>query len=400
MTKRDKDLLLKNNLKKGTNLVAVRSHNERLVLQLVREQGALTKADATRATGLSANAISVLFRALEEDGLLLRDKPIRGKIGQPSTPLRINPEARHYATLKIGRRSLELAVVNFAGEIVSLAHQPQPFPTPDKTLAFVRNELSNVLRAARKSRKSISAMAIASPNELWSWTEEFGAPRKEMEAWRTFDLVRALEDIVPWEVLVENDATAACRAELLFGTHADKQNWIYFYVGTFIGGGVVLNGNIYTGSRGNAGGFGPMRVPDQAGGNRLVDHASLVVLERMISAQGGQPFDIYDETQDWQPYETLVGSWISDAGRNLAHATVSALSVLDFESVVIDGALPAQVKDRLVAEVREQLEETDLQGVHMPEIEAGTLGHRARTLGAAATLISAEYVNELNSIGA
>ncbi|QDG78476.1 ROK family protein [Labrenzia sp. PHM005] len=101
-----------------------------------------------------------------------------------------------------------------------------------------------------------------------------------------------------------------------------------------------------------------------------------------------------------QLYETLVRSWISDARCNLAHATVSALSVLDFESVVIDGALPVQVKDRLVAEVRDQLEKTDLQGVHRPEIEAGTLGHRARTLGAAATLISAEYMNELNPIGA
>lgn len=397
MKRRDNDQLLTKNLKKGTNQVAVRSHNERLILQLVRENGALTKADATRATGLSANATSVLFRSLEEDGLLLRDKPIRGKIGQPSTPLRINPDAHHYVTLKIGRRSLELAVVNFVGEIVSIVQQPQPFPTPAKTLEFVRSGLNTVLRAAKKSRKAISAMAIASPNELWSWTEEFGAPRQEMEAWRTFDLVRDLEEIIPWEVLVENDATAACRAELLFGTHADKQNWIYFYVGTFIGGGVVLNGSVYTGSRGNAGGFGPMRVPDQAGGNRLVDHASLVVLERLISSDGGLPFDIYDETKDWHPYEAFVGSWISDAGRNLAHATVSALSVLDFESVVIDGALPEEVKNRLVAEVRAQLQKTDLQGVHMPEIEAGTLGHRARTLGAAATLISAEYMNEVNT---
>lgn len=398
MDQKQKDDLLKANPKKGTNQIAVRSHNERLVLQLVREHGTLTKAEATRATGLSANATSVIFRSLEEDGLLLRDDPIRGRIGQPSTPLRINPDAHHYVALKIGRRSLELAVVNFAGEVISGKRTLLSFPTPARTLEFVGDELTAVLRAARRTRKSISGMAVASPYELWSWTEEFGAPKEEMEAWRTFDLVSDLGRVVPWEVLVENDATAACRGEHLFGPHAEKQNWIYFYVGTFIGGGVVLNGSVYTGSRGNAGGFGPMRVPDQAGGDRLVDHASLVVLERSIAADGGQPFEIYQTPDNWERFEPRVGNWISEAGRNLAHATVSALSVLDFESVVIDGAIPADVRTRLVSEVRSQLEQTDLQGVHMPEIEAGTLGLDARTVGAAAALISATYMNDQNML--
>jgi len=394
MDRTNKETRLRTNTRKGTNQVAVRSHNERLILQLVREHGALTKAEATRATGLSANAISVLFRSLEEDGLLLRDAPIRGKIGQPSTPLRLNPDAHHYAALKIGRRSLELGVVNFVGDLVAKARVPVPFPTPEITLAFVRQELSGVLRTARTSRRAVSGMAVSSPSELWSWSQELGAPREEMNAWRDFDLVRSLTDIVPWDVVVANDGTAACRAELLFGPHSDKRNWIYFYVGTFIGGGVVLNGSVYTGSRGNAGGFGPMRVPDQAGGNRLVDHASLVVLERFIAESGGAPFGIYDEADNWDGFEPHVGRWIADAGRNLAHATVSALSVLDFDTVVIDGALPASAKMRLVEQVREQLENTDLQGVHMPDIEPGTLGYQARILGAAATLISADYLNE------
>ncbi|MCK7610899.1 ROK family transcriptional regulator [Roseibium sediminicola] len=393
MDRKSTDAQPQANIRKGTNQVAVRSHNERLILQLVREQGALTKAEATRATGLSANAISVLFRSLEEEGLLLRDAPIRGKIGQPSTPLRLNPDAHHYVALKIGRRSLELGVVNFVGELVAKTSISLAFPTPEITLDFVQKELNGVLRSAKKSRQSISGMAVSCPSELWSWTDELGAPGEKMDAWRDFDLVQELSTLVPWNILVENDGTAACRAELLFGPHADKQNWIYFYVGTFIGGGVVLNGNVYTGSRGNAGGFGPMRVPDQEGGNRLVDHASLVVLERRLAEAGSAPFEIYENADTWDAFEPQVGNWIADAGRNLAHATVSALSVLDFESVVIDGALPAEVKSRLVAEVRDQLENTDLQGVHMPDIEAGVLGTQARTLGAAATLISADYLN-------
>ena len=212
------------------------------------------------------------------------------------------------------------------------------------------------------------------------------------------DAVADLREIVPWSVVVENDATAACRAEVVFGSHPEKQDWIYFYIGTFIGGGIVLNGSVFPGRRGNAGGFGPMRVPDQEGGNRLVDHASLVVLERKIARTAGEPHALYDPETDWQKFEPLLTEWIIGAGRNLAHAIVSSLSVMDFEAVVIDGAIPNQVKVRLVQEVISQLESTDLQGVLMPKVEPGQIGQKARTIGAAAALVSADYVIDQNTL--
>ena len=56
----------------------MRAHNERLVLSLVRQHGALAKSDIARITGLSAQTVSVIMRALEQDGLLLRGEPVRG----------------------------------------------------------------------------------------------------------------------------------------------------------------------------------------------------------------------------------------------------------------------------------------------------------------------------------
>lgn len=398
MDQENKKKLLHANLNKGSNQVSVRSYNERLVLQLVREHEELSKAEATVATGLSPNAISVIFRALEKENLLLRGEPIRGRIGQPSVPFRINPKAHFYVTLKIGRRSLELSVVNFIGEVLTHENKFQPFPTPTSTLEFLSENLSPLLKAAKKTRKAISGMAVAMPFELWSWTEEFGAPTAEMEAWRDFDAIAEFGKIVPWDIMIENDATAACRAEVVFGSHANKQDWIYFYIGTFIGGGVVLNGSVFPGRRGNAGGFGPMRVPEQDGGNRLVDHASLVVLERSIASVGGDPFCLYQNEAAWHEFRAEVDSWIKRASRNLAHSIVSSLSVMDFEAVVIDGAIPKFVKSHLVESVAKQLKQTDLQGVLMPKVEAGQVGRQARTVGAAAALVSVNYLIDQNTL--
>ena len=110
------------------------------MLQLIREQGAVTKADATRATGLSPNAISTIFRTLEEDGFLLRDEPIRGRIGQPSTPMRLDPEVRHYVAFAVGRRSMELAVIDFLGQVKASKRLIIPFPTPEGALTFFKEQ--------------------------------------------------------------------------------------------------------------------------------------------------------------------------------------------------------------------------------------------------------------------
>ena len=60
----------------------MRLYNERLVLSLIRRYGSLPKAEIARVTGLSAQTASVIVKQLEADGLLLRQRPQRGRIGR------------------------------------------------------------------------------------------------------------------------------------------------------------------------------------------------------------------------------------------------------------------------------------------------------------------------------
>jgi predicted NBD/HSP70 family sugar kinase len=387
---RDRDDILRSTPIKGSNQAKVRGYNERLVLHLIRIYGVLTKAEATRATGLSPNAVSTIYRALEADGLLRRDAPIRGRIGQPSVPMRLDPAARHYLGLKIGRRSFDLAVVDFSGRMVARRSAAHTYPTPEATRAFLRAKLRPLLRSARLRAAQIDGSGIAMPSELWHWTDDFGAPQEEMAAWRGFDVAGELGPLLPGPVSVENDGTAACRAELVFGPVSRWQDVVYFFVGTLIGGGIMLNGSVYPGRRGNSGGFGPLRIPDEPGGTRLVDHASLAVLDRLVADGNRGP--VPSPAEDWSVLEPVLSDWIARSARSLAHAIVSTLSVIDFEAVVIDGAMPDTVRDRLVRAVGTELDRFDLQGVGRPDLGPGHLGDAARVLGAAAYRISSDFM--------
>jgi predicted NBD/HSP70 family sugar kinase len=395
---KNKENLLSSSLKRGTNLQSVRSYNEKLVLQLIREHGELSKAEATIATGLSANAMSQIFRTLESSNLLKRGKPIRGRIGQPSTPLSINGKANYYLALNIARRSVELSVIDFTGQILQSCRERYEFPIPAKILQFVKSNFNDVVKTAKLELKDINSLGVAMPFELWSWTEMYSSPADLLDQWRDFDISTALEQICNLDVLVENDATAACRSELVFGSHIEREDWIYFYIDTFIGGGIVLNGSVFPGRRGNAGGFGPMRVPHHREGNRLIDHASLIVLEREIVKKGIDPLSCYIENQNWNDFEPMLSDWITRAANNISHAIVSSLSVMDFEAAVIDGSFPEEVKNRLVNQVDKFLNETDLQGVHKPEIISGQIGAKAQSKGAAASIISKDYLIDNNTL--
>ena len=362
------------------NMNGVRAHNEQLILQAVRKHDGLTKSECSQLTGLSTNATSVIFKALEQSKHIVRAEKLTGRIGQPSYRYRINPDASQRIALHVGRRCAELACIDFAGQIVTSVACNHQFPLPEAIIEFVQDNLGAV-----QSSKAATTLHVAMPSELWSWADAFDAPGEALSVWNGFDLCEALQSVATFDgVVVENDATAACRAEHLFAPYSEETNWIYFFIGTLIGGGIVLDNRIYSGAGGNAGSFGPMRVPSNYVGDRLLDHASLSVLDRMMQSAGYEAHTLYRSDEVWLLAEDLVSEWIHRASAALAHAVVSSLSLLDFEKVVIDGCLPASIRDRLVQATQEQLAVSDLQGLEQPTVVNGSLGRHARIVGAAA----------------
>jgi predicted NBD/HSP70 family sugar kinase len=398
MADTDRDQRARKSPNRGSNLVAVKGYNERLILQLVRQHENLTKAEATRATGLSANAVSVIFRALEEAKLVIKEAPLRGRIGQPSTPVRLNPDARHYLGLKIGRKSSDLVLIDFVGDVRAATNKTHDYPTPGGSLDFVKAGIPALLAEAKLARRQVAGFGVAMPTEIWSWKDEIDAPRDAMEEWREVDLAAKLTRMTRWQVVAGNDGTAACLGEMTFRRH-EAQDAIYLFVGTMIGGGVVLNGSVFFGRTGNAGGFGPFRVPGGApGADRLIDHASLFVLERMLREAGLDLSAPLDDPEVWLARPEIVDRWLNAAALGMAHAIASSLSVIDFEAVIIDGSFPDWVRAQLVAKVNAAFFAMDLQGLPIPTISAGHLGSIARAVGAAALPLSKSYSVNQNTL--
>jgi len=384
------------NLSRGTNQTGGRIYNERLVLSIVRHQSGLPKAEIAKLTGLSAQTISVIMQQLEADELIVKGEPQRGKVGQPSVPFSLNPDGAFSIGLKIGRHRSELALMDFVGQIRATRQISYDYPITAKLLSFVENMTPALLKTLLpEHRDRLVGIGIATPFELWSWGDEVGAPKNVMGAWRDFDIKQEVSHASRLPAFLQNDATAACAAELTFGNVQKHDNFLYIYLGYFIGGGIVLNGSVFEGPSGNAGALGPMPIrrslSQSSKSRRLLHNSSKNSLQRLIVEAGGDTDIIWTNNTDWSELGDILPQWIDLLAEDLAYAIISAVSVIDFPAVILDGDIPTAVRQSIIEAVKQKLEAIDKQGLSAVTITEGSLGEDARVLGGASLPLLANF---------
>jgi len=381
----------------GANQQGIRERNERLALTLLRRSPGLPQAELARRSGLSAQTVSRLIGALEADGLILRGDPQRGRVGQPSIPLALNPDGAFFLGLKVGRRSAELVRTDFLGRIVDREKRVYDYPAFDEVLEFAQHAIDALVqRLGPEKSHRLSGLGIAMPFHLWGWAQHIGVSPERMADWKVRDLKVELARTVALPIFLQNDATAACSAELVFGEAPLPASFATFYVAFFIGGGLVLNGSLFTGSHGNAAGLGPLPVPDRTGEVRhLIELASLSTLEASLIGHGIDPQQIWIEPEGWEIPDGLAQEWLDNAAHALAQSVRSVQTILDLDAYLIDGWLPSRLRSDLVSGVRAELDKLDMTGIQTPEILLGTIGADARSLGAASLPLSARFLLEV-----
>jgi len=371
----------------GSNQVGMRQYNERVVLQAIRLHGALPKADLARITRLSAQTASAIVDGLLEDGLVLKKARLRGRIGQPSVPIALDPDGAFTIGIKVGRRSLDVLAVDFAGQVRAREALEYQFPDPKVIFPAIRKRLSAVDRKLGVHSRRVVGMGVAAPLWIGGWGDFLGAPAGMMDAWNRIDIRSRIQAMTQRPVEFAKDTTAACAAELVMGRGRDLRNFLYLFIGTFIGGGLVLDGRLHMGPHGNAGAVGSLPLPpsreSSAPPGQLLHRASGLVLEQIFKRQGAPVTAAHDERAVSSELWPLTSAWLDETGPALAHTISSAAALLDLDAVVIDGSMHRQVVGEVMSRAERVLDRYDFEGITRPRLVMGTVGSDARALGGA-----------------
>ena len=378
---------------RGTNSVNLRLYNERTLLQRLRRAGEASKADLARWAQLTNTAVGSIVQSLEDAGLIeTAGRRQEGQRGQPAGLYRINPQGAYGIGVRLDRTIIETVLIDLGGNILAREAHDLLLPHPDRALALVRKDVSRMVGMLDATqRRRLTGIGLAQPYNLGSWLRELDL-KADFRIWDDVDFGAMLSQAVQLPVFKENDGNAAAIAELFFGVGREESDFVYVFVGSALGAGVVMGGESMRGASGNAADLGLMPVPPSRLASApvsdrrwdiLLSRASLNALARHLRHHGVKVQGHADLQACIQTHRPEVREWVDDCLDALVPSLRASLAVLDLPAVVIDCDIDGGLVAELIARVEAGLHDIAPEARQVPRILRGSFRADAGAVGAA-----------------
>jgi len=371
----------------------VRRANERRVFHLLRQRGPISRSALVRATGLSAQSVSVIIRRLLEQGLVEETgvEPQQG-VGRHPIGVRIRPEGALAFGCVIERDQIDGAWIDLSGAPVvqDTVGCPQG-EEPERTIQRVEELFDRVSEAAGlpNNESRLPAIGLGLPGPIHPESQALVNP-PNFPRWEGVDPRTLFSASWKLPIFCENSATAAALGEA-WQLRTEFDNFLYCHWGVGIGGGLVIDLETYRGTTGNALELG--HVPVVADGAQcgcggrgcLEAEASVAAICRQAAELGlGDDFDRLVEAA---PGEPRVADLLTRAGRLLGQALVGAVNLFDVDAVVLGGHHLQDVTAWLLPPVEAAVPRLAIRrGVRPVTVLYSTLGEAAGAVGAASVV--------------
>jgi predicted NBD/HSP70 family sugar kinase len=234
-----------------------RKINRGIVLELVRTQQPISRADLARQSGLQRSTVSQIIEQLLSEQWVCEGRTATSSRGRRPTLIHVNENLVALA-LDIHPREATLAVVDLNGRLVLRSTAPLT-SDPAASTQLILEAIGRV--RGELGRMSIEGIGISFPGRVDPQTDRvLFAPNLH---WHEFDLKGLIEKRTRLPVHIANAAIACLLAELTFNHTDGNRDAVLVTSSEGIGGGIFANGGIVTGHDGMAGEFGHISVdPD------------------------------------------------------------------------------------------------------------------------------------------
>jgi predicted NBD/HSP70 family sugar kinase len=392
-------------MRRGTNLPAVGTFNQTVVLDAIRRSaGGLSRVEIAEQTGLASQTISNASRRLLDEGFIKETgKKISGP-GKPRVILELAPEGRLAVGVHLDPALITYAVIDLRGQVVAHTQTRTPSAAkPDDVIALMSASVEQIMQAPGVGRERVLGVGIASPGPIDAQRGILLDPPL-LDGWRGVPLRDALARETGLPVLLEKDVNAAVVAELWLGAEDSRDDFAFFYLGTGIGVGLALAGEVFRGSSGNAGEGGTLVVPVSG----LVDGRRSDMLGRLATpgylvaeAAAAQILPALDhrglEDVD-RDFRTLLrmadegaekpNQLLDRAADLIGSALVTVVNLLDVSEIVFGGPYWDLVAARFTPRIARVLDTSpDRRTHHEVALHVSTIGDDVAAVGAACLVL-------------
>jgi predicted NBD/HSP70 family sugar kinase len=371
----------------------LRAHNERAVLEHLRAAGASSRPDLARIAGLSKPTVSQALANLEAAGLVRLVGPASPSLGRTAMLYEVDPTAGYVVGIDVGRAWIRVAAADLSGGIVARRDERNRARSAGALVKGVAAVGHEVVAAAGLTWKRVAHTVVGGPGVFDPESDRLRhAPN--VPGWSRPGVMSSLREALPPTVSLDNDANLAAVGERTYGIGRDAGTFVYVSVGTGVGMGVIIDGELYRGAHGAAGevGYLPLGEGEEAGGaghdarrRGLMEEAAsadaVVRTAKQLGMTGATSAKrVFAAARAGDP---LALAAVDSEAKRLALVVGTVAAIIDPEFVLLGGGVGSNT-DLLRPPLERRLAElTPLA----PPVAEGELGPDATVLGAVASAL-------------
>jgi predicted NBD/HSP70 family sugar kinase len=326
------------------------------LLRLIRTGAARSRADLVALTGAPRSTVSARVEQLLASQLVYEGGTGDSRGGRPPTLLAFNSKAGLVLAVDLGATSARVAVTDLSGEfLASESHELEISTGPDTVMEVVNALADGLLAELGSDPAHVSAVGVGVPGPVEFSTGRLVHPPL-MSGWHDY-LVPSAFARFECPVYVDNDVNVMAAGEL--GSGGGSENFLVVKIGTGIGCGIVVGGQIYRGAQGCAGDIGHIFVPHDptvicrcGNENCLEAIAGGAALSRNAAAAGLDVHSVKDLVRLALQGEPPALELVRNAGRQVGGVLASLVNIFNPSRIVLVGSV-AEAGNPLLAGIRE-----------------------------------------------